>query len=173
MVLTFCLFLAGRRRTNWHHPSSHEVCFHLRQAHNHEYPHRRSYIEIHDETIIDLLAPPSSQPVQIEGTGLNVCLSRLREEVMTNSASVKKVLYRSYANRRTASTDWNERNSRSHSVFRTAIESRSVEMGARLGGTTNASGRITPTGRMTSAVRPVPLSFRSHPTPRSASFTNS
>jgi len=172
MVPTFCLFLAGRRRTNWHHPSSHEGCFHLRQAHNREYPHRRSYIEICDETIIDLLTLPSSQLVQIEGTGPNVCLSRLREEVATNFSSVKKVLYRGYANRKTASTDWSERGSRSHSVFRVAIESRGVEMGAHLGGTTDASGRITPTGRMTFAVRPVPSSLRSHQTPWNASFTN-
>ena len=121
-----------------------------------EYLLRCSYIEIYNETIVDLLAPPSSQPVQIQGSGQNVWLSPLREEVVTNFSSVKKVLERGDANRRTASTDWNERSSRSHSVFRIVIESR--ERGS--GGLTkrdddgNTSGRMTPTGRMTPGYRP-------------------
>lgn len=118
-----------------------------------EYLLRCSYIEIYNETIVDLLAPPSSQPVQIQGSGSNVWLSPLREEVVTNFSSVKKVLQRGDANRRTASTDWNERSSRSHSVFRVVIESR--ERGS--GGSPRRdeeSGRTTPTGRMTPGFRP-------------------
>ncbi|CAE6465579.1 unnamed protein product [Rhizoctonia solani] len=49
---------------------------------------------------------------------------RVREEPITSFKSVKEVLERGDAGRRTASTDWNERSSRSHSVFRLVIESR-------------------------------------------------
>jgi len=119
-----------------------------------EYLLRCSYIEIYNETIIDLLAPPSSQPVQIQGSGPNVWLSPLREEVVTNFSSVKKVLERGDANRRTASTDWNERSSRSHSVFRVVIESRERGSSSRRDDDSSTSGRMTPTGRMTPGLRP-------------------
>ena len=118
-----------------------------------EYLLRCSYIEIYNETIVDLLAPPSSQPVQIQGSGANVWLSPLREEVVTNFSSVKKVLERGDANRRTASTDWNERSSRSHSVFRVVIESRERGSG-NPSKRDEDSGRMTPTGRMTPGFRP-------------------
>ena len=44
--------------------------------------------------------------------------------MVTSLKGAKGVLERGYAGRRTASTDWNERSSRSHSVFRLVIESR-------------------------------------------------
>lgn len=121
-----------------------------------EYLLRCSYIEIYNETIVDLLAPPSSQPVQIQGSGSNVWLSPLREEVVTNFSSVKKVLERGDANRRTATTDWNERSSRSHSVFRVVIESRERGSGSspKRDEEGSTSGRMTPTGRMTPGLRP-------------------
>lgn len=75
---------------------------------------------------------------------------------MTNFSSVKKVLERGDANRRTASTDWNERSSRSHSVFRVVIESRERGSGSspKRDEDGSASGRGTPTGRMTPGYRP-------------------
>lgn len=67
-------------------------------------------------------------------------LSPLREEVVTSLKSVREVLERGASNRRTACTDWNDRSSRSHSVFRVVIESR--ERGASLDDDSN--GRRTP-----------------------------
>jgi len=78
---------------------------------------RCSYIKIYNEPIIGLLATPSSQPIQIQGSGLSIRLSPLGEEVVTNFSSVKKVLERGDANGRTVSTDRNERSGRSHSAF--------------------------------------------------------
>ncbi len=93
-----------------------------------EYLLRCSYLEIYNETIIDLLAPPmmaKATPVQIQGgAGGDVVLAPLREEVVTSLKGVKEVMKRGEGNRRTACTDWNERSSRSHSVFRLVIESR-------------------------------------------------
>ena len=100
-----------------------DVFAYIRRTPTREYLLRCSYLEIYNESIHDLLAPPgsTSQSVQIIGNGI---LAPLREEVVTSLKGVKEVLERGYGNRRTASTDWNERSSRSHSVFRLVIESR-------------------------------------------------
>ncbi|KAJ8595149.1 kinesin-domain-containing protein [Rhizopogon salebrosus TDB-379] len=117
-----------------------DVFAYIRRTPTREYLLRCSYLEIYNETIYDLLAPPSvsaAQPVQIQGMGF---LVPLREEVVTSLKSVKEVLERGERNRRTASTDWNERSSRSHSVFRLVVESR--ERGD--GSAESTSGRQTP-----------------------------
>ncbi|KIK97936.1 hypothetical protein PAXRUDRAFT_824436 [Paxillus rubicundulus Ve08.2h10] len=116
-----------------------DVFSHIRRAPTREYLLRCSYLEIYNETIYDLLSPPSvsaTQPVQIIGQGV---LAPLREEVVTSLKGVREVMERGERHRRTASTDWNERSSRSHSVFRLVIESR--ERGE---GKAEASGRQTP-----------------------------
>ncbi len=51
-------------------------------------------------------------------------LAPLREEVVTSLVAVRAVIARGRPARRTASTDWNDRSCRSHSVFRVVIESR-------------------------------------------------
>ncbi|TCD70868.1 Kinesin-like protein kip2 [Steccherinum ochraceum] len=126
-----------------------DIFGYIRRTPTREYLLRCSYLEIYNESIHDLLAPPSTsaaQPVQIHGTGPNVVLAPLREEVVTSLKGVREVLHRGEGNRRTASTDWNERSSRSHSVFRVVIESR--ERGDR------QDGEGTPSGRMTPGYRP-------------------
>lgn len=119
-----------------------DIFGYIKRTPTREYLLRCSYLEIYNETIYDLLAPPSlsaAQPVQIHGTGTNIALTPLREEVVTSLKNVHEVLERGESNRRTASTDWNERSSRSHSVFRVVIESRERGTGAR-----EDSGRQTP-----------------------------
>ncbi|KII86718.1 hypothetical protein PLICRDRAFT_163991 [Plicaturopsis crispa FD-325 SS-3] len=125
-----------------------DVFSYIRRTPSREYLLRTSYLEIYNEAIHDLLAPPSSSssssPVQIQGAGV---LSPLREEVVTSLKGVKAVLERGEGNRRTASTDWNERSSRSHSVFRLVIESRERGSGSGSGGEgegEGGSGRMTP-----------------------------
>ncbi|KAH9002781.1 kinesin-domain-containing protein [Lactarius hatsudake] len=109
----------------------------IRRTPAREYLLRCSYLEIYNETIHDLLAPSSAPPVQLQGSGANVWLAPLREEVVTSLAGVRAVIARGWAARRTASTDWNDRSSRSHSVFRVVIESRER-------GDTSGGGRQTP-----------------------------
>lgn len=126
-----------------------DVFAYIRRTPSREYLLRCSYLEIYNEAIIDLLAPPSSSSanqVTITSSGLG---GTLREEVVINLEGVKKVLERGEKNRRTACTDWNDRSSRSHSVFRMVIESR--ERAADGERETSASGRATPglSGRAT------------------------
>lgn len=82
---------------------------------------RASYLELYNEALGDLLAPEGSKG---EVTILNgkkegeVRINGLTEMVVTNVGEVKKVLNIGEGRRRTGCTDWNERSSRSHSVFR-------------------------------------------------------
>lgn len=119
----------------------------IRRTPTREYLLRCSYLEIYNESIHDLLAPSttSAQPVQIMGNGV---LTPLREEVVISLKGVKEVLERGEGNRRTASTDWNERSSRSHSIFRLVIESRE-RAASSFDDDDDTSGRCTPSGRST------------------------
>ncbi|KAK7048373.1 kinesin-like protein [Favolaschia claudopus] len=112
-----------------------EIFAFIRATPSREYLLRCSYLEIYNETIHDLLAP-GAKTIEIQGgAGGDV--------VVTSLASVREVLRRGEGNRRTASTDWNERSSRSHSVFRVVCESR--ERGDRSSCDDDAStGRQTP-----------------------------
>ncbi|KAB5588892.1 hypothetical protein CTheo_7668 [Ceratobasidium theobromae] len=103
-----------------------DVFGYIKKHPDREFLLRASYLEIYNEQIYDLLAPPTGAPttVALQGAGNNVYLAGVREEPITSFKSVKDVLERGDAGRRTASTDWNERSSRSHSVFRLVIESR-------------------------------------------------
>ncbi|TFY78613.1 hypothetical protein EWM64_g5400 [Hericium alpestre] len=68
-----------------------DIFTYIKRSPSREYLLRCSYLEIYNEAIHDLLAPPSSsvsQPVQIQGSGANVWLSPLREEVVTSLKSV-------------------------------------------------------------------------------------
>lgn len=103
-----------------------DVFGYIKKHPDREFLLRASYLEIYNEQIHDLLAPPTGAPttISLQGAGNNVYLVGVREEPITSFKSVKDVLERGDAGRRTASTDWNERSSRSHSVFRLTIESR-------------------------------------------------
>ncbi|KAG5652520.1 hypothetical protein H0H81_004751 [Sphagnurus paluster] len=135
----------------------------IRRTPTREYLLRCSYLEIYNEAIHDLLAPPSSaakNPVQIQGgNGGEIVLTPLREEVVTSLKGVKEVLRRGEGNRRTACTDWNERSSRSHSVFRMVIESR--ERGSAAGDEEDEDAHTPSNGRHT------PGPGRTTPGPRS------
>ncbi|KAI6123765.1 kinesin motor domain-containing protein [Pisolithus croceorrhizus] len=115
-----------------------DVFAHIRRTPTREYLLRCSYLEIYNETIYGLLAPPSvaaTQPVQLE--------------VVTSLTGAQELMERGERHRRTTSMDWNERSSRSQSVFRLVIESRE-----RCEGKPEASGRQTP------GLRPATLAER-------------
>jgi centromeric protein E len=131
----------------------------IRKNSNREFLLRASYLEIYNEvisqsqlpdralcspgahdtcpplTFVEDLLNPSTTSVEIRGsTNNDITLHPVREEVVTNPAQVREILARGEASRRTAVTDWNERSSRSHSVFRLVIESREKPPGGGDGG---------------------------------------
>jgi len=87
----------------------------IRRTPSREFLLRASYLEIYNEQIHDLLSPAATGSLVLQDSGVVV---NLREEVVMSVKGLREVLERGEANRRTASTDWNSRSSRSHSVFR-------------------------------------------------------
>ncbi|KAL7417969.1 P-loop containing nucleoside triphosphate hydrolase protein [Mrakia frigida] len=121
----------------------------IKKNNKREFLLRASYLEIYNEVIKDLLNPATAS-VEIRGSSSNdITLHPVREEVVTNPAQVREILARGEASRRTAVTDWNERSSRSHSVFRLVIESREKPLGGGDGGAWVSDDR--PLGRTPSA----------------------
>ncbi|KAG8898687.1 Kinesin-like protein kip2, partial [Tulasnella sp. 403] len=102
-----------------------DVFTYIRNTPSREFLLRASYLEIYKEQIHDLLSSStgSGGSLVLQDNGV---VPGLREEVVMSVKGLKEVLERGEANRRTASTDWNARSSRSHSVFRLIIESREV-----------------------------------------------
>ncbi|GAA6004558.1 uncharacterized protein JCM10292_005672 [Rhodotorula paludigena] len=85
---------------------------------------RASYLEIYNETLKDLL-DPTAGPVKVrQDEKKRFFVHPLREEVVTSEAQVAALLARGAENRHVGQTDFNERSSRSHSVFQMTIESR-------------------------------------------------
>lgn len=95
---------------------------------------RASYLEIYNETLKDLLDPDTAPKIRQDANVILCLLSDrkqqltrhrqkrffvtpLREEVVTSEVQVAALLRRGEANRHVGATDFNERSSRSHSVF--------------------------------------------------------
>ncbi|GAA6008412.1 hypothetical protein JCM10207_000117 [Rhodosporidiobolus poonsookiae] len=101
-----------------------EIFSYIRDHPEKEFLLRASYLEIYNETLKDLLDPMSG-PVKVrQDEKKRFFVQPLREEVVTTEAQVAALLRRGSDNRHVGQTDFNERSSRSHSVFQMTIESR-------------------------------------------------
>ncbi|GAA5912225.1 hypothetical protein JCM5296_005452 [Sporobolomyces johnsonii] len=101
-----------------------EIFSYIRCHPEKEFLLRASYLEIYNETLKDLL-DPNAGPVKIrQDEKKRFFVHPLREEVVTTEAQVAALLRRGADNRHVGQTDFNERSSRSHSVFQMTIESR-------------------------------------------------
>ena len=88
---------------------------------------RVSYMEIYNEQTIDLLTA-NPQPVRIfESKDGEVSVRGLTEEVVSSPAQVFSLLCEGETRRQVGSTNMNKHSSRSHTIFRIWIESRSSE----------------------------------------------
>ncbi|KAK1925901.1 P-loop containing nucleoside triphosphate hydrolase protein [Papiliotrema laurentii] len=119
----------------------------IRGTPDREFLLRASYLELYNETILDLLSPEIGKELTLsEGkkkgevviNGLTECAVRTEEEV-------RRLLQTGEDRRKVGGTDWNQRSSRSHCVFRIVIESRASRLNAA-----DDVGR-TPGGRLKSA----------------------
>lgn len=96
-------------------------------SHIHHQQSRRSYslrvsfLEIYNEQLRDLLAPPPStftlQPAKGPEIVENGVVKHLEERAVSLPEEVLEVLKEGETRRRVGATDWNERSSRSHCVF--------------------------------------------------------
>jgi centromeric protein E len=85
---------------------------------------RASFLEIYNEEVRDLLTE-TNQTLQIREDEDRVPFVQSKEEIVTDFESLLSVLITGESSRTFASTSMNERSSRSHTIFRITIESRS------------------------------------------------
>ncbi|XP_056697864.1 kinesin-like protein KIN-7N isoform X2 [Spinacia oleracea] len=89
---------------------------------------RVSYMEIYNEEINDLLMVNNQKLPIHESLERGVFVAGLREEIVTNAEQVHKLLEVGEVNRHFGETNMNVRSSRSHTIFRMVIESKTKEM---------------------------------------------
>lgn len=97
----------------------------INNATDREFLLRMSYMEIYNEDIKDLLAP-GEQKLQVhESRESGVYVAGLREEIASSPSQVMDLLSKGEEHRHVGETRMNKSSSRSHTIFRMVIESRS------------------------------------------------
>lgn len=127
----------------------------IRETPHREFLLRVSYLEIYNERIHDLLASqpggtgftPLDQQMKGEEIKLRedakrgVYATPLKEEIVQSPTQLLRVIARGDLARRTGSTQFNARSSRSHAVVQIVVESRDRIPGATAGGGTMVDSR--------------------------------
>ncbi|KAI0907116.1 kinesin-domain-containing protein [Ustulina deusta] len=139
-----------------------DIFSYIRETPSREFLLRVSYLEIYNERIHDLLSMPTANAT---GTGSaqeeiklredskrGVYATPLKEEIVQSPTQLLRVIARGDQARRTASTQFNARSSRSHAVVQIVVESRE-----RLPGGSVAEGKRS--GLVPSGVRVSTLSL--------------
>ncbi|EPE08933.1 kinesin-ii 85 kda subunit [Ophiostoma piceae UAMH 11346] len=111
-----------------------DIFSYIRETPSREFLLRVSYLEIYNERIHDLLSMPTgggvggnTQQEEIklrEDSKRGVYASPLKEEIVQSPTQLLRVIARGDQARRTASTQFNARSSRSHAVVQIVVESR-------------------------------------------------
>lgn len=111
-----------------------DIFSYIRETPHREFLLRVSYLEIYNEKIYDLLAGPVSstgpgaaQQEEIklrEDPKRGVYATPLKEEIVQSPTQLLRVIHRGDTARRTGSTQYNARSSRSHAVVQIVVESR-------------------------------------------------
>lgn len=111
-----------------------DIFSYIRETPSREFLLRVSYLEIYNEKIHDLLSMPTGNGVGAnqqqeeiklrEDSKRGVYASPLKEEIVQSPTQLLRVIARGDQARRTASTQFNARSSRSHAVVQIVVESR-------------------------------------------------
>ena len=113
-----------------------DIFSYIRETPHREFLLRVSYLEIYNEKIHDLLSPPSGggglgglgaaqEEIKLrEDSRRGVYASPLKEEIVQSPTQLLRVIARGDHARRTGSTQYNTRSSRSHAVVQIVVESR-------------------------------------------------
>lgn len=116
-----------------------DIFSYIRETPSREFLLRVSYLEIYNERIHDLLSMPTGggvgggQQEEIklrEDSKRGVYATPLKEEIVQSPTQLLRVIARGDQARRTASTQFNARSSRSHAVVQIVVESRQRLPGA-------------------------------------------
>lgn len=90
-----------------------------------EYLLRVSFLEIYNEVLTDLLDPRAGPLKVHEDPHKGVFVGGAREEIVTSMDEVLSLIERGNQQRHIGETNMNEHSSRSHTIFRMVVESRS------------------------------------------------
>ncbi|KAK3329428.1 kinesin motor domain-containing protein [Apodospora peruviana] len=111
-----------------------DIFSYIRETPSREFLLRVSYLEIYNERIHDLLSMPTGTQLGVnqaqeeiklrEDSKRGVYASPLKEEIVQSPTQLLRVIARGDQARRTASTQFNARSSRSHAVVQIVVESR-------------------------------------------------
>lgn len=111
-----------------------DIFSYIRETPSREFLLRVSYLEIYNEKIHDLLSMPTGTGVGMnqaqeeiklrEDSKRGVYATPLKEEIVQSPTQLLRVIARGDQARRTASTQFNARSSRSHAVVQIVVESR-------------------------------------------------
>ena len=112
-----------------------DIFSYIRETPQREFLLRVSYLEIYNEKIHDLLAAPTGsgpgfnldkqEEIKLrEDSKRGVYATPLKEEIVQSPTQLLRVIARGDHARRTASTQYNARSSRSHAVVQIVVESR-------------------------------------------------
>ncbi|EFZ00277.1 Kinesin, motor domain protein [Metarhizium robertsii ARSEF 23] len=133
-----------------------DIFSYIRETPSREFLLRVSYLEIYNERIHDLLSMPTGSgiggaPQQDEiklreDSKRGVYATPLKEEIVQSPTQLLRVIARGDQARRTASTQFNARSSRSHAVVQIVVESRERTPGAAAGGNEAKRSAILPGG---------------------------
>jgi centromeric protein E len=133
-----------------------DIFSYIRETPSREFLLRVSYLEIYNERIHDLLSMPTGSgvggaPLQDEiklreDSKRGVYATPLKEEIVQSPTQLLRVIARGDQARRTASTQFNARSSRSHAVVQIVVESRERMPGGAAGGNDGKRSGIPPGG---------------------------
>lgn len=129
----------------------------IRETPQREFLLRVSYLEIYNERIFDLLnmpaqaagsgPPPNEIEIKLrEDSKRGVYASPLKEEIVQSPTQLLRVIARGDHARRTSSTQFNARSSRSHAVVQIVVESRERNSGSTAAAPDNKRSGIVPGG---------------------------
>ncbi|KAF5022934.1 hypothetical protein F66182_5000 [Fusarium sp. NRRL 66182] len=124
-----------------------DIFSYIRETPSREFLLRVSYLEIYNEKIHDLLnmANGGVQQDEIklrEDSKRGVYATPLKEEIVQSPTQLLRVIARGDQARRTASTQFNARSSRSHAVVQIVVESRERIPGAAVANDNKRSGLL-------------------------------
>lgn len=133
-----------------------DIFSYIRETPSREFLLRVSYLEIYNERIHDLLGmstnggiggPAAQEEIKLrEDSKRGVYASPLKEEIVQSPTQLLRVIARGDQARRTASTQFNSRSSRSHAVVQIVVESRERVPGGPAASTENKRSALMPGG---------------------------
>ncbi|OTA05739.1 kinesin-like protein [Trichoderma parareesei] len=127
-----------------------DIFSYIRETPSREFLLRVSYLEIYNEKIHDLLsmasangaAAPQEEIKLREDAKRGVYATPLKEEIVQSPTQLLRVIARGDQARRTASTQFNSRSSRSHAVVQIIVESRERMPASGNAGDSKRSGMV-------------------------------